>query len=85
MVRSTVDYAKELGLVGGNRNGYYFTTDEKKEHKFTLKNMPMDFRNDPELYRIMKNTVIPVLEQNLSGIRPEELVVPDEETNFYDL
>ena len=37
MVRSTVDYAKDMGLVSGNKNGYYFITD--KDEKFTLKNM----------------------------------------------
>ena len=83
MVRSTVSYASDLGLIGGNRNGYYFITD--KDHKFTLANMDNDFRNDPELYRIMKKNVIPELEKKLSGIRPEELAVPDEEQNFYDL
>ena len=83
MVRSTVDYAKDMGLVGGNRNGYYFITD--KDQKFTLRNMPEDFRNNRELYKIMKKNVIPLLETNLSGITPEELIVPDEESNFYDL
>lgn len=83
MVRSTVDYCKELGLIGGNRNGYYFITD--KDQKFTLQNMPRDFRENPKLYKIMKDTIIPILEENLSGITPEELVVPEEEMNFYDL
>ena len=83
MVRSTVDYAKEMGLVSGNRNGYYFITD--KDEKFTLKNMPLDFKANPKLYKIMKDNVVPLLEQNLSGITPEELDVPDEEINFYAL
>ena len=47
--------------------------------------MISDFRNNPKLYKIMKDNVIPLLETNLSGISPEELIVPDEETNFYDL
>lgn len=83
MVRSTVDYLKELGLVGGNKNGYYFLDD--KENKFTLKNMPEDFRNNPILYKNMKDLVVPILEKNLSGITPDELIVPDEEMNFYSL
>lgn len=83
MVRSTVEFAKDLGLVGGNRNGYYFI--ENKDEKFTLQNMPNDFRNNPKLFKIMKDTVIPILEENLSGILPEEMVVPEEETNFYNL
>ena len=83
MVRSTVDYAKDLGLVSGNKNGYYFITD--KDEKFTLMNMPADFRANPKLYKIMKDNVIPVLEENLSGINPEEMDVVYEEENFYDL
>ena len=83
MVRSTVDYAKDLGLVSGNKNGYYFITN--KDEKFTLMNMPADFRANPKLYKIMKDNVIPVLEENLSGINPEEMDVVYEEENFYDL
>ena len=83
MVRSTVDFAKDMGLVGGNRNGYYFTSN--KEEKFTLRNMPNDFRENPKLYKIMKDNIIPILEQNLSGLRPEEMQVPDEEQDFYNL
>lgn len=83
MVRSTVSYAKDMGLIGGNRNGYYFISD--KDEKFTLVNMVQDFRENPKLYKIMKENVIPLLEKNLSGIRPEEMDVPDEEQNFYEL
>lgn len=83
MVRSTVDYAKDMGLVSGNKNGYYFITD--KDEKFTLLNMPGDFRTNPKLYKIMKDNVIPILETNLSGISPEEMEIPDEEENFYNL
>lgn len=84
MVRSTVEYAKDIGLVTGNRNGYYFTTDADK-HKFTLANMPRDFRETPILFKIMKDTVIPPLSANLSSVAPEEMYIPEEEMNFYDL
>ncbi len=83
MVRSTVCYAKDMGLVGGNKNGYYFINN--KDEKFTLMNMPQDFRENPKLYKIMKDAVIPILETNLSGLRPEEMDVPNEEQDFYDL
>jgi hypothetical protein len=33
----------------------------------------------------MKDNIIPLLETNLSGIRPEEMTVPDEEQDFYSL
>lgn len=83
MVRSTVEYLKGFGLVGGNRAGYYFA--DIKDHKFTLANMERDFANDPELFHIMKKYSIPLLEKNLSGIVPEELIIPDGEMNFYNL
>jgi hypothetical protein len=83
MIRSTVKFAKDIGLLGGNKNGYYFASN--KDDKFTLKNMPNDFKENPNLYKIMHDTIMPVLEQNLSGITPEEISVPQEETNFYDL
>lgn len=83
MVRSTVDFAKDMGLVSGNKNGYYFITN--KDEKFTLKNMPGDFRDNPNLYKIMKENVIPILENNLSGILPEEMCVPEAEEDFYNL
>ena len=83
MVRSTVDYAKDMGLVAGNKNGYYFITE--KDEKFTLLNMPTDFRKNPKLYKIMKDNVIPILETNLSGISPEEMEIAIEEEEFYNL
>ena len=83
MVRSTVDFCKDMGLVSGNKNGYYFITD--KDQKFTLVNMPEDFRNNPKLYKIMKDNVLPLLEPNLSGIRPEEMEIPEAEEDFYNL
>ena len=83
MVRSTVAYAKDMGLIGGNKNGYYFLSD--KDEKFTLGNMPEDFKANPKLFKIMKDNVIPLLEKNLSGIRPEEMDIAEEELNFYDL
>ncbi len=67
----------------GNKNGYYFTSN--KDDKFTLKDMPNDFKENPNLYKIMHDNIMPILEQNLSGITPEEIEVPQEELNFYDL
>jgi hypothetical protein len=83
MVRSTVRYAKDMGLLGGNKNGYYFISN--KDEKFTLRNMNEDFKNNPKLYKIMKDNVIPLLEKNLSGIMPEEMDIPKEELDFYNL
>lgn len=79
-LRSSVNYAKELGILGGNRNGYYFA--DNKDNKFTLKGMHQDFKDNRELYNILYSNIIPVLESRLSAIRPEEMEVPEEEFNY---
>lgn len=79
-LRSSVNYAKELGMLGGNRNGYYF--GDNKENKFTLKNMHQDFKDNRDLYKILYGNIIPVLESRLSAVTPEEMEVPEEEFNY---
>lgn len=83
MLRTCIEYAKSNGLLGGNRAGYYFI--DNKDHKFALKTCEEDFKNDPELYKIMHDTIIPKLETNLTDIRPDDILIPENEENFYDL
>lgn len=79
-VRSSVNYAKEIGLLGGNKNGYYFPTN--KDMKFTLKEMHKDFRENRDLYKELYANIIPVLESRLSTIKPEEMEMPEEEFDY---
>lgn len=79
-LRSSVNYAKELGILGGNRNGYYIAGN--KDHKFTLKDMHQNFKDDKELYKILYGSIIPVLESRLSAISPEEMSIPEEEFDY---
>jgi hypothetical protein len=79
-LRSSVNYAKELGILGGNRNGYYLA--DNKDNKFTLRNMHQDFKDNRELYKILYDNIIPILESRLSAISPEEMEVPEEEMNY---
>lgn len=79
-VRSSVNYAKEMGLLGGNKNGYYFMNN--KDVKFTKVNMEQDFRDNRQLYKIMYDHIIPLLEDRLSAVTPEELITPEEELNY---
>lgn len=69
-IRSTVHMASELGLVSGNKNGYYFTSDPDK-NKFSLANMEEDFNTNPILYKIMTDVTKPILEDEL-GTPPGE-------------
>ncbi len=79
-LRSCVEYAKEKGYLGGNKNGYYFT--ENKDMKFTKFGMHQDFKDNPELYKLMYSIIIPELEERLSAITPEEMEIVDEEMNY---
>jgi hypothetical protein len=79
-LRSSVSYAKSLGLVGGNKNGYYFGDD--KENKFTMVNMHKDFADNRELYKIMYSYILPPLEQVLSRTDLEDNQVIDEEMDY---
>jgi RecA/RadA recombinase len=79
-LRSSVNYAKEIGILGGNRNGYYLGDD--KDNKFTLKNMHEDFKANTGLYKTLYDNIIPVLESRLSALRPEEMEIPKEELDY---
>jgi hypothetical protein len=60
-------YAKDIDMLGGNKNGYYFVNN--KENKFTLINAKQEFANDRNLYKIMYSHIIPSLEKKLSTIK----------------
>lgn len=83
MLRTCVNYAKDIGVLNGNRGGYYF--GDEKNHKFTAKTMEQDFYEDRELYRIMHRHIIPPLQKNLEIINPHFMDPPEEELNFYNL
>ena len=69
-VRSSLIYAKECGLITGNKNSSYFNYN--KDVKFSVKNAPTEFRNRPELYKIMYDNLIPALNEVLSDVTDEE-------------
>ena len=69
-----------MGLIGGNRNGYYFI--ENKDKKFRLSTIHEDFDMDRDLYKIMYSHITPSLSQMLSSVKPEEMAIPEEEFNY---
>lgn len=79
-VLSSIVLAKELGLLGGNRNAYYFI--ENKDMKFRFDSAREEFAANRELYKIMYAHIIPVLEHSLSSYKPEELIVCEEEMDY---
>lgn len=82
-LRTSVEFAKEHGLIGGNKARYYFTNVENpKEHTFTLKNMHDDFRNDRELYRLLYNGILPILDAEIPAMTDENEEIPEEEMAY---
>lgn len=75
-VRTCIRFAKEAGLIGGNKNAMYFVN--AKDKKFPLRTVEEFFRENKEMYTIMYDHIIPVLETKLSHVREAELQVDDE-------
>lgn len=79
-VRSSIAFAKELGLTGGNKNSFYFNSH--KDMKFSLKNVHQDFRANKDLYKILYGNIVPVLEGKLSMLTEEDKEIIDEEMDY---
>lgn len=79
-IRSSVEYARNLGLVGGNKNGYYFI--EHKDDKFTKENMLEDFRNNRRLFKYMYDAITPSLKDLLSDVSDDDNIICDEMMDY---
>ena len=79
-LRSTIDWAKEQGLTGGNKNKFYFLTD--KEMSFTIPTVHECFKENRDLYKVMYKNVIPILEEKLSQLDDTEVEVINEEYDY---
>lgn len=76
-LRSSISYAKEMGLVGGNKNNTYFI--EAPDRKFNMREVHKYFKENPDMYKIMYDHIIPVLTNTLSTVDEDELdVIPEE-------
>lgn len=76
-IRSSIYYAKENGLIGGNKNSMYFINN--KDVKFSLKNVEKEFSENKNLYQIMYDHIIPPLEKSLAHVDENELMIDDEQ------
>lgn len=79
-LRSSIFYAKDLGLTGGNRNAFYFSSH--KDQKFALASIHEEFRENRELFKIMYSNIIPELEQRLVTVEESDLEILDEESDY---
>lgn len=74
-LRTSLRFAKDAGLTGGNKNGMYF--GDNKDVKFKTDNLHAEFKANPELYKSMYSYIIPVLEERLSAVTEDELQFDD--------
>lgn len=79
-LRSTLRFAKDAGILNGNKNKSYFGDD--KEHSFSMVNVNAEFRDNPELVDTMYKNVIPLLEETLSELDSTELTYDDGLMNY---
>lgn len=78
-LRTSLAYAKDVGLLAGNKNKMYFIDD--KDMSFSMVHCHDDFKARPELYKKLYSSIIPILETRLSAIDAGEL---DFDENEYD-
>ena len=77
---SSLSFAKENELLGGNKNGRYFISN--KELKFTNLTAHQDFANNRELYKIMYDNIKPILSKSLKSVSSEEMQIIEEEMDY---
>lgn len=75
-IRTCIRFAKDNGLIGGNKNGTYFINE--KDKKFPMRNVEQFFSENKEMYRIMYDHIIPILETKLSSVKEAEIAFDDD-------
>ena len=70
-LRTCIGFAKECDLVGGNKNATYFINN--KDMKFPMATCTEFFKEHREMYKIMYDHILPVLETKLSSVTTEEM------------
>lgn len=75
-IRTCIRFAKDNGLIGGNKNATYFINE--KDKKFPMRNVEQFFSENKEMYRIMYDHIIPILETKLSSVKEAEIAFDDD-------
>lgn len=70
-IRTCIRFAKDNGLIGGNKNAMYFIND--KDKKFPLRTVEQFFSENRDMYRVMYDHIIPILETKLSSVKEAEI------------
>lgn len=75
-IRTCIQFAKDNGLIGGNKASMYFINN--KDSKFKLRNVEECFNENKELYKIMYEHIVPLLSTRLSQVKSGELAMDEE-------
>lgn len=79
-IRTCIRFAKDNGLIGGNKNATYFINE--KDKKFPMRNVEQFFSENKEMYRIMYDHIIPILETKLSSVKEAEIAFDDDVLDY---
>lgn len=74
-IRTNIRFAKDNGLIGGNKNATYFIN--AKDKKFPMRTVEEFFHENKEMYKTMYEHIIPVLETKLSSVKEAEINFDD--------
>lgn len=79
-LRTSLLFAKENGLLTGNRNNTKFITHP--DMKFEMAHVHEYFKEHKEMYKILYDNIIPILETRLSSVNSDEMEFVDEEMDY---
>jgi hypothetical protein len=79
-VRTNLSFAKELGVLTGNKNKAYSL--ENPDVKFSLKNAPDEFKEDKSLYKVMYDAMKPAMNNILSQASESMLTYVEDEYDY---
>lgn len=79
-IRTCIRFAKDNGLIGGNKNATYFINE--KDKKFPMRTVEQFFSENKEMYRIMYDHIIPILETKLSSVKEAEIAFDEDVLNY---
>lgn len=79
-LRTSLAFAKECGLVTGDKNHTRFLTNP--DQKFSMLTVHDYFNEHREMYKILYDNIIPILETKLSTVTSDEMKFVDDEMSY---
>lgn len=79
-LRTSLAFAKEYGLITGDKNHTRFLTDP--DMKFSMLTVHEYFDEHRDMYKVLYDNIIPVLETKLSTVTSDEMKFIDDEMSY---